>query len=210
MKKCKNLPVVLFFLFAVQQINFAQSNVNNEMATPTSMPQTKSVKVFALAGVWRDSIVHIVWENFDDINIRSVVLEASDDGKNFTPTDEALIADLIDIHLYNYPNTINYYNAILLSTEIGRVRFIYNDIYKNRDLPSHPVWYRVKMRTLSGDTYISQTFNSKGEDLNGDHTISDVDDHTVNTSTPKLQAKSKAACFLRHDQIFDKNIKPQT
>jgi hypothetical protein len=167
MKKCKNYLSFLVILLFVQQITFAQTAVTAQ-ADKSPAASSAQVKVFAKAVVLQNSVVHLVWEIYDASEIQSMVLESSDDGLTFSQIDYALVSGLIDIHLYNYPEQLDYNNHILMSSEHGGMRFMYNDVLQNRDPDHHPVWYRVKMTTSSGVTYISQHFSSNGQEQTKD------------------------------------------
>jgi hypothetical protein len=193
MKKYKNLLFVLFFLLITQQISFAQNAVTVGVDNP-SAASFAIVNVFAKAVVIQGSIVHLVWENYDPSNIKEVVLESTDDGINFTQTAQTLISSLIDIHLYNYPVQMDYNNHILMSSEHGGIRFMYNDVVQNIDFDHHPVWYRIKMKTFAGFTYTSQQFSSNGQEQNENSNFLNTNETSESTSVTNKQSVTKSPC----------------
>ncbi|HOY30817.1 MAG TPA: T9SS type A sorting domain-containing protein [Bacteroidales bacterium] len=153
----KNLFVFILFMLLIRFVNIAQTNANYLLSQSTPESKPEQVHIFFYIGVLQDSYVHLVWENYDSENIKEVILESGNDRINFTPCSEALISDLPDIHLFDYPTELDYYNNILMSTEHGNVRYIFNDVLKSRNVLVHPKFYRLKMRTFSGHTYVSQS-----------------------------------------------------
>ena len=170
MLNLKQLFVFLFFLAALMQKNYCQNIVNAQIPQASTELLTANVNVFMNLGVFQDSIVHIVWENYDEHNIKEVILESSDDAINFKQCAKSIIMGLMDIHFYNYPKELNYYKSILKSSEHDNIRFLYNDVIKIRDITAQPTWYRVKMITYAGFTYISQIMCSNGEEFRGNNT----------------------------------------
>jgi hypothetical protein len=189
MKKRKIYLSFLVILLFVHQITFAQTAVTAQ-AVKTPATSSTRVKVFAKAVVLQNSFVHLVWENYDPSEIQSMVLESSDDGLTFSQIDYALLSGLIDIHLYNYPEQMDYNNHILMSSEHGGIRFMYNDVFHNRDLDHHPVWYRIKMKSFSGITFISQDFSSDGKKKNENMNFTNGADASDNNK----QTISKTPC----------------
>lgn len=152
------------------------------------------VNVFFNCGIWRDSIVHMVWENHDANNIAQVFVESSYDGNNFSVISGATIANLIDIHLYNYPKEIDYNKQVLMSSEHGNIRFIYNDVIMD-PVAIHSRWYRIRMVTFTGATYISQVIHS---DDDGQKVITTNSNPIIIDNTPEdikaLHKGVKVAC----------------
>lgn len=190
MLQYKNLLLVLFFLLIIQQVNFAQNDAAFQGTECTTGIKSKNVNVFFVVGVFQDSIAHLVWENFDGNNIREVVVETSTDGKNFTGCSSATISNLIDIHIYNYPKEINYNNQVLMSTEHGNVRFIYNDIVTDPNLINNK-WYRIKMITFSDNVYFSQVLKIDDPGQNVSKKTSNT--ITIDNTDPGLKELHKGA-----------------
>ena len=161
MKHLKFFIVFAVFLLLMQQISFAQTGIKTKTAQSSKETLASNVQVFFYVGVHEDSIAHIVWENYNESSIKEVVLESSYDGQNFTKCSRAVLSSLPDIHLIGYPKEINYYNNILKSTETGSIKYIFNDVVKKTNLKQSPKWYRVKMTSFSGYTYISQVVGTK-------------------------------------------------
>ena len=164
--------ILLFFSFILLfHLAFAQ-NISKAPATLGSSAIIENdVSIFFYAGTYGDTVVHIVWENYDPQNIKEVILESSNNGTDFSFLSEALINNLIDIHAYNYPTSINYYQQILASSEHGgNMRYLYNDIVKNIDIHNYTLWYRLKMITFSNQVYFSQIVNTKRKKLEVDTT----------------------------------------
>jgi len=149
----------------IWQMSFAQNLANSGDIALSDDKSTSNVHVFFNNIILEDSIVHIVWENYDESNIKEVILESGNDKYNFTKCAAVVLSKLPDIHLLSYPKEMNYNNTILKSTEHSNIRYMYNDVAGKRDLNKYPKWYRVKMITFSGYTYISQMIcTNKSED----------------------------------------------
>jgi len=124
----KKLLLLPFFLFLIIHNCFGQHSAALLVPETPSGGSSVQVNVFFNCGIWRDSIVHMVWENYDENNIAQVFVESSHDGKDFSVISGANVANLIDIHQYNYPKEIDYNKQVLMSSEHGNIRFIYNDV----------------------------------------------------------------------------------
>ena len=179
---------IFIFLSFLWQINLAQNTVNSQVPESSAEILSGNVAVHFFIGVFGDSVVHMVWENHDQNNIKKIVLESSNDGINFTQCSEALISTLTDIHSNNYPQWIDYNNHILMSTESGNVRYIYNDVVKNGNINLHPKWYHLKMLTFSGNTYISQEVSTKVSEQKDNNTIETGGNNSV------LRGKGRSGC----------------
>ncbi|MFH0895642.1 MAG: hypothetical protein V2A54_14495, partial [Bacteroidota bacterium] len=110
----------------------AQSEISIPDNIPISnLPVEKNqgnVNVNFKVGLLKDSVIHLVWDNLSGISVNEIVLERSNDGQNFTAYSLAKISNLQDIHANNYPQNMNHEKQIILSTESGSTRFIFNDI----------------------------------------------------------------------------------
>ncbi|HOY31958.1 MAG TPA: hypothetical protein PKW80_08780, partial [Bacteroidales bacterium] len=157
----KKTVAFLFLLLIIHQLNFAQKNIKPDVPGTSAKSLSSNVQIFFYVGVFEKSVAHMIWENYDEANIREVILESSNDGNFFTTCSRAEISSLPDIHLINYPKELEYNNIILKSSEHGGIRYIFNDENKNFDFSVHPKWYRLKMLTFSGYTYISQIICTK-------------------------------------------------
>ncbi|HOY33212.1 MAG TPA: Ig-like domain-containing protein, partial [Bacteroidales bacterium] len=153
----KKFFLTAFLLFTIHHFNFAQNSNIFNINTDTDELTSVRVQVYFYLGLFQDSIVHLVWENYDQNNIRQVVVESSNDGINFTRCSGAFIANLFDIHILNYPKELEYNSTVLKSSESGNTRFIYNDVVPHADFKLQARWYRIKMHTNTGLIYTSQT-----------------------------------------------------
>ncbi len=151
---------LIFFWFIIPFSLFAQNSDKVEDYNFLNQGTAANVQVFFNAGIFQDSVIHLVWENYNEKEIKSVIVESSNDGSNFTQCSKTLISSLPDIHLNNYPKEIDYYNTVLMSTEHGNIRYIYNDVTRQTDFKVHPRWYRIKMVTFSGNIYFSQVVST--------------------------------------------------
>jgi len=147
-------------MIVTYQVVYAQNLIKSESVQSLTNVSSSEVQVFFYAGVFQDSVVHLVWENYNEKEIKSVIVESSNDGSDFIRCSKTLISSLPDIHLNNYPKEIDYYNTVLMSTEHGNIRYIYNDVTRQTDFKQHPKWYRIKMVTFSGNIYFSQVVST--------------------------------------------------
>ncbi|MEI6766562.1 MAG: gliding motility-associated C-terminal domain-containing protein [Bacteroidota bacterium] len=138
---------ILLFLFPIA--NYAQTNISANPEKPLRLEFFKS-------GVFGDTIVHMVWENPADANIKTVSVERSTDGINYTTINTAEISKLPDIHALYYPKDFQYNNNILYSTEAGHGRFIYNDITKDIPADVNKFKYRIQFGYNSGIQKVSE------------------------------------------------------
>lgn len=136
----------------------AQTSLNP--AITSSNLTSKNVNVFTYCGVFGDTVVHLLWENVANEKIQEIILESSNDGINFSHLSEASVSSLADIHADKYPKNIDYFNKILLSSEHGNNRFIFNDVVKEINISTNPKWYRVQMISQSGNVFTSQIFGT--------------------------------------------------
>lgn len=136
--------------------NHVCTEIHNNNPPHGSIINSTDVNVFIYVGVYGDSIVHIIWESYNEPNINEFVLESSIDGINFTPLAGAMISSLSDFHANNYPAETPYFDNILMSTEHGHARYLYNETVKNQNISANPKWYRIQMITPSGNIYTSQ------------------------------------------------------
>ncbi|GIV34939.1 MAG: hypothetical protein KatS3mg031_2474 [Chitinophagales bacterium] len=121
-----------------------------------------------------ESSLHLVWEAHRSEKVIKYVVEKSYNGNDFFPVDSVEPGDhLFDIHLHNYPDSINYYEKVLFSTESGSERFIYNDIIEGYEFNERNFWFRIKnIRSdntffYSSSTVKSYPFNPGGDEQQG-------------------------------------------
>lgn len=114
--------------------------------------------------------LHLVWEEHPVFKVERYVIEKSYDGNSFFPVDSIRPVHLFDIHVNDYPATVNYYGHILYSTETGTGRFIYNDVRNASEAGQKNFWYRVKMLKANGEKLYTKTvvesFSLPGENRN--------------------------------------------
>jgi gliding motility-associated-like protein len=121
-----------------------------------------SINEFIYSSVYRDTIVHLIWENTPLAEIVRVQVERSFDDSTFTALDSAYVNSLPDLQAENYNPSINRFKNILKSSEHGNMRFLYNDIIPGIDI-SKGVWYRILMYSVDGKVYISPVTKSNNK-----------------------------------------------
>lgn len=154
--KRKIIKILSYFLFILLSSSVGYSQTLENLPVPSG--------VFIVSGIYNDTIAHIVWENPSDPSINYVSVERSYDGYNFTKISSAYVNSLIDVHASGYNPAIKYFNNILMSTEHGNIRFIYNDVVPGTDLNFISTWYRIFFSTADGKKYISPVFESYGKE----------------------------------------------
>ena len=128
-----------------------------DVVTVTVIPPTIIIdtNLFTYAEVFKDTIVHIIWDKHSNNSIYKYTIEKSLDGITFSPLDSIETVNLIDI-LVLPDSLIDSYGGIMFSTESNQ-GFIYNEININfKKLFSNG--YRVKMNTTNNEIIYSKTF----------------------------------------------------
>jgi len=189
----KNITLFFFFLF-LWQINLAQIVSTSQVTQTSSNISSNNVNVFFNAGILGDTIVHLVWENYDSQNVKEVVLESSNDGVDFVFLSKAVISTLIDINAYNYPATFNYFNSVFMSGEHGNMRYLYNDIVTGQNIYQQAKWYRVKMITFTGQIYYSQIAGTAPEEVTANLNAQVEAKSENKNSTDEEKGSQKTGC----------------
>ncbi|HXH19659.1 MAG TPA: SprB repeat-containing protein, partial [Chitinophagales bacterium] len=104
-----------------------------------------------------ESVLHLVWEENIANKVAWYVVEKSYDGRSFFPVDSVQPGTLYDIHVLGYPDTINYYNRILYSTEHdGPGRYLYNDVRDFTERHIKTFWFRIRMVKPNGQRFYTK------------------------------------------------------
>jgi hypothetical protein len=151
-----DLPVFgcfMFILFSLLSAGYCFSQNDRDVKDPEK-------SIYLVSGVYGGTKVHLVWENYNGDKIKEVFVERSAEGEHYTTIGYAIIADLMDIHAYNYPEGIKYFGNILYSTEHGSGRYIYNDVIDPSMFNISKVMYRIRMVSVDGRQYISQSIGA--------------------------------------------------
>ncbi|MFA4850896.1 MAG: gliding motility-associated C-terminal domain-containing protein [Bacteroidales bacterium] len=147
---------------------------------------------YTFLGIYKDTIAHLVWENNPDPDIYRVQVERSYDSINYSSLASANIKSLLDLHAENYNPYIERYNSILMSSEHGNIRFMYNDVIPGSNLNKIKLWYRVIMYTTRGLSYSSPGIRSKI--VHGNQKQSQVTQPELFNGATALKGGSTRAC----------------
>src|ERR1051325_2870025 len=146
--------------------------------------QNVEASEFIYVGVHEDSMLHLVWETNLSHQIVRYVVEKSYDRFNYFAVDSVVPGTLPDIHVENYPATINYYNHILYSTEHGAEgRYIYNNLRDSMEMRVKRFWFRIRMIDVHGETFYTKTV-SKTFYKDRDNRFPEPDDSKGNSMLP--------------------------
>ncbi len=151
-------------------------------------------------GVVADTNVHIIWDS-TDINYDIMYVEKSSDSISFSVISSKTYnsVEFFDIHLCNYPDSINYWNNILMSTESGNKRYIFNEVQDSALLKKY--WYRIKL--LSGNIlHFSEAISTFSNKHNMVDTISIPDTIKVVVSginCPSVDTPPPGAIYVGND-----------
>jgi gliding motility-associated-like protein len=147
---------------------------------------------YTYLGVFDDTVAHLVWENNPDPDIFRVQVERSFDSINYSSLASANIKSLLDLHAENYNPYIKRYNSILMSSEHGNIRFMYNDVIPGSNLNKIKLWYRVIMYSTNGLSYSSSGIRSKI--VHGNQKQSQVTQAELFNGATALKGGSTRAC----------------
>ena len=122
-------------------------------------------------GVVADTNVHLIWGSIDSMNYDVMYIEKSSDSilYNIVSMKSHYAIDSFDIHVNHYPETLNYWDNILMTTESGNKGYIFNENQDSAFLKKF--YYRIKICT-GGNCFISNSLStfSNRHNLNIDST----------------------------------------